>query len=273
MRAAADLLRGTDRRRTGYTRPMPKLRAIAVLFLPCLTIAGFAAVRARGSTHDQPAPLPPAPAVAVRPAARPSAAAPVFPVANGRLADVVSHFGDDRDGGVRMHIGIDIAAPRGTPVLAVTSGTIAAVENTTMGGRVVWLQESGSQRRHYYAHLDRILVADGQQVKPGDTIGTVGTTGNAAGGPPHLHYAVRIGSDALDPQSWLRGRQKFEAARAGDTLRTRVAGAALKDAPRGRTLAVLRAGEPVTVLATSGRLYRVRHHGHEGYIADWLLER
>ena len=195
--------------------------------------------------------------------------APVFPVADHELNSVVSRFGDARDGGSRSHLGIDIAAPRGTPVLAVNDGRIDRVEFTRAGGRVVWLSEKNSARRHYFAHLDSIKVVRGQAVRAGDVIGTVGNTGNAIHTSPHLHYAVRDGRDILDPISLFNETGTPTDARV---MRTRLAGAALKAAPGGATIAVLSANQPVTIQSESGRFYRVRYRGKTGYIARWLLK-
>jgi hypothetical protein len=121
-----------------------------------------------------------------------------FPVADAGEEDIGSVFGDLRDGGRREHHGVDIFAPRRTPVLAAADGRISSVDTTGVGGRVVWQREANGRRSIYYAHLDEALVQDGQQVRAGDTIGLVGNTGNARTTPPHLHFgAYRRG--AMDP--------------------------------------------------------------------------
>lgn len=220
---------------------------------------------------DSVAPVsrPPAAAVAARPTVSDDR---VFPVASRELSNIVSRFGDARDGGRRTHLGIDIAAPRGTAVVAVSDGRVERVENTKFGGRVVWLTEDGSARRHYFAHLESIKVARGQRVRAGQTIGTVGTSGNASSTAPHLHYAVRVGKDHLDPTSLFRNRgEATDSTGAARVMRTRLAGAALKAKPGGPTIAVLSANQPVTIQSESGRFYRVRYRGKTGYIARWLL--
>jgi peptidoglycan LD-endopeptidase LytH len=128
----------------------------------------------------------------------------LFPVANVGLGAIGSWFGDARDGGARGHEGIDIFAPRGTPVIAVVSGRVAQARNTPVGGRVVWLEDHSSDLTFYYAHLDEYLVREGAFVTVGDTLGTVGNTGNARGARPHLHFGVyRPGRLALDPVPML----------------------------------------------------------------------
>jgi peptidoglycan LD-endopeptidase LytH len=128
----------------------------------------------------------------------------MFPVAGRGVRDIRSLFGDSRDGGRRRHEGVDIFAPRGTPVLAVASGRVVQARNTPVGGRVVWLSDQASDLSYYYAHLDEIHVTEGSWVNPGDVLGTVGNTGNAAGTPPHLHFgAYRPGTIAVDPAPLL----------------------------------------------------------------------
>lgn len=208
----------------------------------------------------------------------PTGTGPVFPVAHRDLGSVVGRFGDARDGGRRPHLGIDIAAPRGTAVLAVRDGIIDRVENTRLGGRVVWLKENGSRRRHYFAHLESVKVTRGQRVKAGQPIGTVGTTGNAAGTRPHLHYAVRLGNDILDPLSLFRATStavaNAKSKAKGPVMRVKLNGAALKRTPNSNaaTLAVISANQTVTIKGESGRFYRVNYRGKEGYLARWLLK-
>ncbi|MBT8396068.1 MAG: peptidoglycan DD-metalloendopeptidase family protein [Gemmatimonadetes bacterium] len=121
-----------------------------------------------------------------------------FPVAGAGEIDIGSVFGDSRDGGRREHHGVDIFMPRGTPVLAAAAGRVTSVDTTDIGGRVVWQREAEGRHAIYYAHLDRALVRDGQQLEAGDTVGLVGNTGNARTTPPHLHFgAYRRG--AVDP--------------------------------------------------------------------------
>jgi murein DD-endopeptidase MepM/ murein hydrolase activator NlpD len=107
------------------------------------------------------------------------------------------------------HKGIDIMAPRGTPVLAVEAGTAWATTDPK-GGNVVYL-DSINTRRYYYAHLDRwaaILLGKSPHVdvRVGDVLGYVGNTGNAAGKPPHLHLQIRVrDTDTyIDPFDQLR---------------------------------------------------------------------
>ncbi len=87
------------------------------------------------------------------------------------------------------HKGIDIFSPKGTPVLSSTHGIVFYTANSGKGGKSIMIL-GPRWRFHYYAHLDSIKVFQLQPLKRGQTIGTVGATGNAKGKPPHLHFAV-----------------------------------------------------------------------------------
>jgi peptidoglycan LD-endopeptidase LytH len=129
-----------------------------------------------------------------------TAAALVFPV-EGRTAKAVqSFFRDARDGGRREHHGIDIFAPRRTPVLAAAGGVVTSVGTNNLGGNVVWLWDPRRGHTHYYAHLDSQAVSAGQAVQAGDVLGYVGNTGNARATAPHLHFGIYArGEGPIDP--------------------------------------------------------------------------
>lgn len=128
-----------------------------------------------------------------------------FPVQGKSNGDVWSFWGDPRDGGSRKHEGIDIFAPRGTPVLAVTKATVSSVRNRGLGGKQVWLRDLKRQQSIYYAHLDSQLVQEGQRVEPLDTIGLIGNTGNASRTRPHLHFGIyKWTSGAIDPLPYVQ---------------------------------------------------------------------
>ena len=130
----------------------------------------------------------------------------IFPVKGKGLANIISYFGDPREGGKRKHEGVDIAAPRGTPILAVADGTIDKVKEGGSGGKQIWLVlENGW--KIYYAHLHTQLVKAGQKVKTGDLIGTVGNTGNAINAGPHLHFCLYpTEKKPLNPLLYLPGQ-------------------------------------------------------------------
>lgn len=128
----------------------------------------------------------------------------VFPVSGQSSKNIISYFGDERAGGARRHEGIDIGAPRGTTVLSVSSGVVTRVVEKGNGGKQVWVRSLDGTRTFYYAHLDKQLVSEGQEVEIGEILGTVGNTGNASGGPPHLHFEVIDESGkSMDPLPFM----------------------------------------------------------------------
>lgn len=99
-------------------------------------------------------------------------------------------------GGRRPHLGVDFAAPTGTPVRATADGTVKFAGRKGGYGNFIEVQHRNGQSTAY-AHLHRILVRQGQRVDQGDTIGQVGSTGASTG--PHLHYEFREKGVAKDP--------------------------------------------------------------------------
>lgn len=121
-----------------------------------------------------------------------------FPITGKNHRNIASFFGVPRDGGKRVHEGVDVFAARGTPVTAVSRGSVSSVGVNRLGGKTVRLSHDGYS--YYYAHLDSQLVRSGQKVRVGDTLGTVGNTGNAITTAPHLHFGIyRSGRGAVDP--------------------------------------------------------------------------
>jgi murein DD-endopeptidase MepM/ murein hydrolase activator NlpD len=140
--------------------------------------------------------------------AQPAGALPV-PIAS-RRPRFVDSWGNARSGG-RRHQGIDIFAPKDTPVVSTTSGLVIRVGSNTLGGQVVWILGPGLER-HYYAHLNRYgEFRPGDRVEAGDVIGYAGNTGNARGGPVHLHYGIYRAGAAQNPYPRLAARVR-EAA-------------------------------------------------------------
>jgi murein DD-endopeptidase MepM/ murein hydrolase activator NlpD len=118
---------------------------------------------------------------------------PVEGISASQLHDT---FNAARSGG-RVHDAIDIHAPRGTPVLATTDGTIIKLHHSGLGGITLYQLDNDGRTRYYYAHLDRYAdgIAQGVRVTRGQVIGYVGDTGNAAPGDCHLHFAIAILND------------------------------------------------------------------------------
>ena len=117
-----------------------------------------------------------------------------------RVAAVSSSFGAQR--GRSWHQGIDLSAPKGTPVWATADGRVVMAERDGAYGRTV-LVDHGNGYATRYAHLKRIKVSPGERVRRGDTLGTVGASGRASGS--HLHYEVRRGGTPVDPRPFLGG--------------------------------------------------------------------
>lgn len=104
----------------------------------------------------------------------------------------------------RSHEGIDIFAPRHTPVQSTTQGIVSKVGENNLGGRVVVVVGPGGAG-HYYAHLeDYADIAPNDWVNQGEVIGYVGDSGNAKGTPPHVHYGIYINGSAVNPYPLLQ---------------------------------------------------------------------
>lgn len=113
-------------------------------------------------------------------------------------------------GGYRMHAGIDLAAPTGTPIYATADGVVERAEWTGGYGLMVELGHGGDLETRY-GHMSRLNVAAGQQVRRGEIIGYVGATGRATG--PHLHYEVRVAGMAVNPAPYMQADGTDRAAR------------------------------------------------------------
>ena len=148
-------------------------------------------------------PAGPAPVPGRRPASEPlhrtAAPAPdagvggyLIPVAGIRPEQLSDTFTDARGGGGRVHDAIDIMAPRGTPVLAAAGGTVEKLFTSRPGGLTIYVRSPDRRTITYYAHLDAYApgLAEKQPVQRGQTLGTVGSSGNADPTAPHLHFAI-----------------------------------------------------------------------------------
>lgn len=107
------------------------------------------------------------------------------------------------------HKGVDIFAQQGTDVLSATKGIVIYRGTTPVGGNVVWVL-GPKWRMHYYAHLKDIHASLFSLVGNNEVVGTVGSTGNAVGKPPHLHYMIKT----LVPYPWqndnsIQGHRKM----------------------------------------------------------------
>ena len=113
---------------------------------------------------------------------------------------ITSRFGASSRIRSSNHTGLDIATSRGTPIKAAAGGTVSlAGRKGSYGNMVVITHGNGVQT--YYGHCDTLLVSVGQTVSQGQTIATVGSTGNSTG--PHLHLEIRVNGVAYNPQNYL----------------------------------------------------------------------
>jgi murein DD-endopeptidase MepM/ murein hydrolase activator NlpD len=136
----------------------------------------------------------------------------LIPVVGVEPQDLRDSFDEGRSG--HTHEAIDILAPRNTPVRAVEDGVIAKLFHSVPGGITIYQFDPSGDYCYYYAHLERYAddLANGQQVRRGQVIGYVGTSGNAPKDTPHLHFAIyRLDANkrwwegtALDPYPVLR---------------------------------------------------------------------
>jgi murein DD-endopeptidase MepM/ murein hydrolase activator NlpD len=113
-----------------------------------------------------------------------------MPVDGVRPDQLTRQFADERGG--RRHEAIDILAPRNSPVRAVDDGTVARLFLSKAGGITVYQFDRAKEFCYYYAHLERYAdgLREGQAVRKGQTLGYVGTSGNAPKNTPHLHFAI-----------------------------------------------------------------------------------
>lgn len=114
------------------------------------------------------------------------------------------------------HNGVDLAAPRGTPVYATADGYVEMAQYYSSYGNYVQIEHGGDIETRY-AHLSSYTVRPGQTVRMGDLIGYVGSTGRSTG--PHLHYEVRVSGDPVNPIPYMTANLDYDygsnAARGG----------------------------------------------------------
>lgn len=206
----ADLARATDARRAAYSRLVARRDSLAslrsarqrsldtvqverrqweaqadALEAQSSRLTSIAAAAPRTTSADEHSPTPMSTA--------PSSSGFVWPV-GGTL---VSPFGQ-RWG--RLHAGIDIAAPAGTPVVASAAGTVTYAGSMGGYGLLVVVQHAGGIATAY-AHNSSLAVSVGQSVGQGETVAAVGCTGLCFG--DHVHFEVRVGGSPVDPMGYL----------------------------------------------------------------------
>jgi peptidoglycan LD-endopeptidase LytH len=127
----------------------------------------------------------------------------LVPVEGVKASQVEDTFGQPR-GRERRHEALDIMAPKGTRVLAAADGKVVKLLTSKPGGLTVYQFDPGERYAYYYAHLDRYAdgIKEGRQLRRGDLVGYVGSTGNARADAPHLHFAV---VELTPEKQWWKG--------------------------------------------------------------------
>jgi murein DD-endopeptidase MepM/ murein hydrolase activator NlpD len=118
----------------------------------------------------------------------------------GTITSEFGHRTSPTSGAPDNHTGLDIAAPGGTPIQAAKDGTVKFAGEQGGYGNLVII-DHGDGTETYYAHASALHVQPGQQVKAGDVVASVGTTGNSTGN--HLHFEIRQDGQPVDPRPFL----------------------------------------------------------------------
>jgi murein DD-endopeptidase MepM/ murein hydrolase activator NlpD len=127
----------------------------------------------------------------------------MIPVPGVAAEALVDSYNDARSGG-RAHHALDILAPRWTPVLSAADGRVLKLHSSVAGGLMVYAAEATEHFVLMYGHLQEYAkgLTEGATLRRGDTLGFVGTTGNAAPNTPHLHFAI---AHTADVDQWWTG--------------------------------------------------------------------
>lgn len=198
-------------------------------------------------------------------------AALTFPVEGKDQSAIGSRFGDPRDGGRRIHRGVDVFAPRHTPVLAPADAFVQHVGENRLGGRVIWLRDREHSRYYYLAHLESWIATENTWVKAGDPVGTVGNSGNARTTPPHLHFAVSMSRSFVDPYPFLRPGEPEATPISGNLeLLGRWARSRAELSSTAASTVSIPRYTPMRVLGAAADRYHVRLPGGQ---VDWLPAR
>lgn len=142
-------------------------------------------------------------------------ASPFMPMWNGTFTrplegEVVGVFGTRSviNGMNRSpHSGVDLRADEGTPVRSIQSGKVVLVADHFFSGKSVVIDHGGTIQSMYF-HLEKALVTEGEEVKGGQVIGLVGSTGRATG--PHLHFGMRVNGARVDPLQFVALSENME---------------------------------------------------------------
>ena len=181
--------------RTGDTVPAP-----AAATPPAVTPAPATTAPPLVAPAQAPATTPPMSSAPPQPPGLANLMVPVEGITAAKLADT---FAQAR--GNAPHEAIDIAAPKGTKVVAVADGKVAKLFDSKEGGLTVYQFDPSQTYAYYYAHLDRYAdgLKEGMEIKRGDVIGYVGSSGNADPATPHLHFTI---FELTPEKQWWKGK-------------------------------------------------------------------
>ena len=203
-----------------------------------------------------------------------------FPVSSKGNEAIQSFWGAVRDGGRRSHEGIDIFAPRGTPVIATTQGRVTRTGNRGLGGKQVWLRDRERGLSLYYAHLDSIIATPGMRVAPGDTLGLVGNTGNARTTPPHLHFGIyQAFSGAVNPLPYIYQPKNLNSSENPEEvlsshlfISTGTANLRLGPSTEFPVVSRIQARDTLRVLGRSEDWYHIRYGNRASFLHQSLVK-
>ena len=121
----------------------------------------------------------------------------------GKVTSMYGEWRNFNDGHRSQHLGMDVAAKEGAPVLAAGAGVVTLVRDTFLAGNIVVVSHGAGIATAYF-HLSAATVRESDEVKRGDEVGKAGQTGRATG--PHLHVATRVPNGLVDPASFFRAQ-------------------------------------------------------------------
>lgn len=147
-------------------------------------------VKSEGFTEEEPAQLADSSAVVVA----------VPPLQSGTLTSAFGERIDPINGGEEFHSGVDIAAPNGTPLVAMYDGEVTEVGENDALGRYIRMRHGGGIEV-VYGHCESVVARQGDAVKAGDEVALVGSTGVSTGS--HVHLSVILDGEACDPAALL----------------------------------------------------------------------
>ncbi|MFU0799959.1 MAG: M23 family metallopeptidase [Xylanivirga thermophila] len=131
---------------------------------------------------------------------------PTFVPVKGRITSRFGIRNDPFNSTKKFHAGLDVAAPRGTPIKSAASGTVIMADRNSGYGNMIMI-DHGNGLSTVYGHASKLLVKEGDKIKKGDIIAEVGSTGRSTG--PHLHFEVRLNGEPIDPVNYIN-ESKFK---------------------------------------------------------------